>query len=156
VPGWRPPLESTTILRDLEAMSTTSTHRISGTTKGAAWLGRLCLAVGSLAFQACGPGSERIAVESFYQAVARGDVEGARRLHTSASASDDVWPRAIEHSTRAGTLDRVELIELDVWSESGAHARVRKHFADGSTEDVALELERHRGEWQIATALDAL
>lgn len=114
-----------------------------------------------------------LVVESFYRAASEGKYEEVRRLYARQPViiEDTVWGNGTEPIktsillapssdelqtvmnayTRNGTLIRVEIREVRVFGDT-ASCRVRKHFKDGATEDVTVELFRDRqdGKWKIA------
>jgi hypothetical protein len=62
-------------------------------------------------------------------------------------------PRAgewIVQVTRNDSLQRVEWVSTNIWSEHGANVDVRRTFKGGTTDQLRMELKRERGDWRVA------
>lgn len=134
---------------------------------------RLILFLAPFVLAACATsGSPQAVVESFYRAASEGNVEEVRRLYAKQPVivEDTVWSngsvpmatavmRAPSHDlatvlngyTRNGTLTRVEILDVRVMGDT-ASCRVRKHFKDGATQEVSLELfrDRQQSDWKVS------
>ena len=58
----------------------------------------------------------------------------------------------IVHVTRNDSLQRVEWVSTNIWSEHGANVDVRRTFKGGRTDELRVELKRERGDWRVAKA----
>jgi hypothetical protein len=119
------------------------------TTTGARWLWRSLVAAASL-LCACfsGSGQPEWAVQGFYDAALRGDAAAAEAFLAGEEAQ--AAGELLRAATRAGELERAEIVSVDVWAEHGAVCEVRKSFAGGATEVVRIDLKRVAGDWKLA------
>ena len=58
----------------------------------------------------------------------------------------------IAQVTRNDSLQRVEWVATNIWSEHGANVDVRRTFRGGYTDQLRLELKRESGDWRVAKA----
>ncbi|HEX7879624.1 MAG TPA: hypothetical protein VF720_09460 [Candidatus Eisenbacteria bacterium] len=58
----------------------------------------------------------------------------------------------IAEVTRNDSLQRVEWVSTNIWSEQGANVDVKRTFRGGRSDQLRLELKRERGDWRVAKA----
>jgi len=95
-------------------------------------------------------------LERFYGAAIAGDEETARRFLVVPAGDGQAASVDLQDCTRAGSLERIEVLDVNVWSEQRANGRVRKHFRDGTSEELRVEFEGHGGRWRIMTPASEL
>ena len=117
----------------------------------------LSIAAIVLTFGACGGRDAPTSVlQRFYDAAIAGDEETARGLLVERGNNAGIPSGWLEPRTRGGELEGIEILDVNVWSEQRANARVRKHFSDGTSKELRIELEGHGGRWRILSPVSEL
>lgn len=115
--------------------------------------GRQLLAVAAAAvLAACQPGgigAPGRVVQEFFQAVLHGDTAAAGALVTAERRA--TLDELLRVATRERQLRRVAIVRARQWAEHGAVCEVRRHFANGDSDLVRVDVTRESGDWKLAS-----
>ena len=103
-------------------------------------------------------------LKAFYKAANQGKYEeakqylsqeGIRKIEGPLGVLLGGWKRIMDKYTRGGTLEKVEVYDLNIRGE-GATSMIQKHFKDNSTQVLPVEFIKENGNWKISWSTPTL